>query len=148
MMIRQRWIELLNTVTTGTRKTGALLAPKGILIFGTFTALFVLSAVVVDRILNLPGLPPEGARSLLRLFTPLYVLANLWEHSQVEEMISSSAWTKSTSNIEGGLRCFYPDGKPAQKLRLATVDICSQWRQCDEIPRPKHTNCNMCIQGM
>ncbi len=154
MRIRERWIGLLHRVATGTRKTRTLLTPIGILIFGVFTALFVLSAVVVDRFLNLPSLLPEWARlpvsipflavgvavtawsvfhflkvkgtpvpfnppprlvktgpyrfarnpmltgvflflfglgfgidsvSLVLVFTPLYVLVNVWELKQIEE---------------------------------------------------------------
>jgi len=39
-----------------------LLTPLGVTIFGAFTALFVFSAILVDRLLNLPSLLPEGAR--------------------------------------------------------------------------------------
>lgn len=154
MRIRHHLIELLHTVATGTRRTRTLLTPIGMLIFGGFTALFVLSAVLVDRLLNLPGLLPEGARlpvsipviavgaaitawsvlhflkvrgtpvpfnpppklvktgpyrfarnpmltgvflilfgigfginsvSLVLVFTPLYVLVNVWELKQIEE---------------------------------------------------------------
>jgi len=62
MRIRQRWINLLSKVATGTRKTRTLLTPIGVLIFGVFTALFVLSAVVVDRLFILPSFLPESAR--------------------------------------------------------------------------------------
>ena len=62
MSLQQRWIDLLHTVATGTRKTRTLLTPIGILFFGVFTTLFVLLAVAVDRLLDLPGLLPEGAR--------------------------------------------------------------------------------------
>jgi protein-S-isoprenylcysteine O-methyltransferase Ste14 len=40
-----------------------------LLIFGVFTGLFVLAAVLVDRVLNLPRLFPEGAR--LPVSTPV-----------------------------------------------------------------------------
>ena len=154
MTIRQRWINLLHTVATGTRKTRNLLTPIGMLVFGVFTTLFVLAAVVVDRLLDLPALLPQGATvpvsipvmavglavtawsvfhflkvkgtpvpfnpppklvktgpyrfarnpmltgvflllfgigfainsvSLVLVFTPLYVLANVWELKQIEE---------------------------------------------------------------
>jgi len=62
MDIRENWINLLHRAATGTKKTRTLLTPIGITIFGVFTALFVLSALWVDRLLNLPGLLPEGAR--------------------------------------------------------------------------------------
>ncbi len=47
---------------TGTRRTRTLLTPIGVLIFGVFTGLFVLTAVFVDRVLDLPRLLPESAR--------------------------------------------------------------------------------------
>jgi protein-S-isoprenylcysteine O-methyltransferase Ste14 len=59
---RERWINLFHRVATGTRKTRVLLTPVGVTIFGAFTALFVFAALLVDRLLNLPGLLPEGAR--------------------------------------------------------------------------------------
>lgn len=62
MTFRERWINLLHKAATGTRKTRTLLTPIGVVIFGLFTALFVFAALLVDRILNLPGLLPEGAR--------------------------------------------------------------------------------------
>jgi protein-S-isoprenylcysteine O-methyltransferase Ste14 len=62
MRIRERWINLLLTAATGTRKTRTLLTPVGLLIFGTFSALFVLAAVVADRLLSLPDLLPEAAK--------------------------------------------------------------------------------------
>jgi protein-S-isoprenylcysteine O-methyltransferase Ste14 len=62
MAFQNRWINLLYTVATGTKKTRTLLTPVGLIIFGAFTALFVLAAIVVDGLLGLPGLLPEGAR--------------------------------------------------------------------------------------
>ena len=62
MSIRERWINVLHTAATGTRKTRTLLTPVGLVIFGAFSALFVLAAVVVDRLLSLPVLVPEAAR--------------------------------------------------------------------------------------
>lgn len=62
MEIRKRWINLLRKAATGTRKTRTLLTPIGVLIFGVFTGLFVLAAVLVDKGLELPGLLPESAR--------------------------------------------------------------------------------------
>ena len=62
MEIRERWINLLHRAATGTKKTRTLLTPIGVTIFGAFTALFVLAAFWVDRLLSLPGLLPEGAR--------------------------------------------------------------------------------------
>jgi protein-S-isoprenylcysteine O-methyltransferase Ste14 len=154
MKIRELWINLLHKTATGTRKTRNLLTPIGVLIFGLFTGLFVLAAVLVDRALDLPHLLPEIAKlpvsipviaagvlvtawsalhflkvkgtpvpfnpppkvvdtgpyryarnpmltgvflllfgigfyinsaSLVLLFTPMYILANVWELKQIEE---------------------------------------------------------------
>ena len=62
MSFRKRWINLLHRAATGTKKTRKLLTPIGVTIFGGFTALFVFAAILVDRLLNLPRLLPEGAR--------------------------------------------------------------------------------------
>jgi protein-S-isoprenylcysteine O-methyltransferase Ste14 len=62
MKLRERWINLLFRAATGTRKTRTLLTPVGVAVFGVFTALFVLTALLVDRALDLPGLLPESAR--------------------------------------------------------------------------------------
>jgi protein-S-isoprenylcysteine O-methyltransferase Ste14 len=62
MTLRENWINLLYGVATGTRKTRTLLTPVGALIFAAFTALFVLAAMLVDRLLGLPGLLPGSIR--------------------------------------------------------------------------------------
>jgi len=54
MGIRDRWINLLHRVATGTKKTRTLLTPIGVVIFGGFTSLFVILAVLVDRWFSLP----------------------------------------------------------------------------------------------
>jgi len=62
MNIRERWINLLHRAATGTQKTRTLLTPVGLIVFGAFTALFVLAALWADSLLNLPSLLPESAR--------------------------------------------------------------------------------------
>jgi protein-S-isoprenylcysteine O-methyltransferase Ste14 len=62
MDYRKHWVNLLHRAATGTKKTRLVLTPIGLTIFGVFTALFVLAAILVDRLLDLPGLLPEGAR--------------------------------------------------------------------------------------
>lgn len=57
MELRERWISLLHDAATGTKKFRTLLTPIGLVVFGLFTGVFVLMAVVVDRLLQLPGLP-------------------------------------------------------------------------------------------
>ena len=154
MGIRDRWISLLHRVATGTKKTRTLLTPIGVVIFGVFTGLFMVLAVLVDRWLSLlwplssvlswliaaplitigvgltawsashflkvkgtpvPFNPPPTlvmtgpyqfvrnpmltgvflllfgigfaikSLSLVVLFTPLFVLANVWELKEIEE---------------------------------------------------------------
>jgi protein-S-isoprenylcysteine O-methyltransferase Ste14 len=70
--VREIWINLLHRAATGTRKTRTLLTPVGIVIFGAFTAAFVVAALWVDELLKLPGLLPEGAR--LPVAIPVMVL--------------------------------------------------------------------------
>jgi len=62
MNIRENWINLLHRAATGTKKTRTLLTPIGVTIFGVFTALFVIAALLIDELLNLPGLLAEDAR--------------------------------------------------------------------------------------
>jgi len=62
MEIRERWIDLLHRAATGTKKNRTLLTPIGVMIFGAFTALFVIAALWVDRLLSLPSLLPDGAK--------------------------------------------------------------------------------------
>ena len=62
MDIREKWINLLYKSATGTKKTRNLLTPVGLFIFGVFSALFVLFAILVDKLLGLPGLLPETVR--------------------------------------------------------------------------------------
>lgn len=56
MSINKEWINFLYNVSTGTKKVRNLLTPIGIIIFGTFIFLFVLAALYIDNILNLPKL--------------------------------------------------------------------------------------------
>ena len=62
MAFRNHWINLLHRAATSTKRTRTLLTPIGLMVFGAFTTLFVFAAIVVDRLLNLPHLLPEGAR--------------------------------------------------------------------------------------
>ena len=62
MRLRERWIDLLYRAATGTRRVRTVLTPVGLVVFGVFTALFVVAALLVDRLFGLPGLLPEGTR--------------------------------------------------------------------------------------
>ena len=65
MGFRKRWIDLLNSAATGTKKTRTLFTPAGVMIFGAFTAMSVSAAIIIDRLLNLPRLLPNGSRILV-----------------------------------------------------------------------------------
>jgi len=62
MAFQNCWIKHLHRAATGTKKTRTLLTPVGLMIFVTFTALFVFAAMIIDRLLSLPHLLPKGAR--------------------------------------------------------------------------------------
>ena len=62
MEFRKHWVNLLHRAATGTKKTRIVLTPIGLTLFGVFTALFVIIAVFIDRLLGLPGLLPQGTR--------------------------------------------------------------------------------------
>ena len=80
MGIKERWIDLIHRAATGTKKTRTLLTPVGVLVFAAFTGLFVLAAVWVDRLLNLPGMLPDGMR--LPVAVPVMVVG-----------IATTAWS-------------------------------------------------------
>jgi protein-S-isoprenylcysteine O-methyltransferase Ste14 len=67
MSFREIWINLLYKAASGTRKTRNLLTPVGLIVFGAFTTLFVLAALMVDRVLGLPELLPKTARWLVSI---------------------------------------------------------------------------------
>jgi len=67
MAFRNRWIDLIYRAATGSKNVRTLLTPIGATIFGAFTALFVVAAAVVDRLLNLPHLLPDTARFSLSI---------------------------------------------------------------------------------
>ena len=70
MSVRERWIGLLQRAATGTKRTRSLLTPVGVLVFGVFTALFVVVAVLVDGLLRLPKPLPDDALEPSELILP------------------------------------------------------------------------------
>jgi protein-S-isoprenylcysteine O-methyltransferase Ste14 len=56
MDIKSNWINFLYNISTGTKKARNLLTPIGVVIFGIFVFTFVIVAVFIDGILNLPKL--------------------------------------------------------------------------------------------
>ena len=75
MSVRERWIGLLHRAATGTKRTRSLLTPVGVLVFGAFTTLFVVVAVLVDGLLRLPKPLPDDAA--LPVGVPLIVVGAL-----------------------------------------------------------------------
>lgn len=53
MNFRERWVDLLYRVATGTRKSRDLLTPIGAFFFGLFTAAFVFFGLILDQTLLL-----------------------------------------------------------------------------------------------
>ncbi|HSQ84953.1 MAG TPA: hypothetical protein VLM43_09525, partial [Desulfobacterales bacterium] len=62
MAFRTHWINLIHGAALGTKKTRTILTPIGLTIFGAFTALFIVAAILIDRLLSLPRVLPEGVR--------------------------------------------------------------------------------------
>ena len=58
MGFRENWINFLHKTALGTKKMRTLLTPIGVIIFGIFMALFVLAAILVDGLTQLPGILP------------------------------------------------------------------------------------------
>lgn len=154
MNLRERCVNLLYRVATGTSKSRCLLTPVGVVFFGLFTAAFVFVGLLLDQVLPVrwpipvtvsglisipilaaglaittwsvihflrvkgtpvPFNPPPtlvetgpyryvrnpmvagvflilfgigfavGSLSLVLIFTPLYILAHLWELKNIEE---------------------------------------------------------------
>jgi len=56
MGIKTNWINFLYNTSRKTKKVRSLLTPIGVFVFGVFTSLFILAAVLVDKVLNLPQL--------------------------------------------------------------------------------------------
>ena len=79
MGIRIRWINLLHRVATGTKKTRTLLTPIGVVIFAVFTTLFVILAVLIDRLLSLPWPVPNAISWLVSVpLMAIGVAATAW----------------------------------------------------------------------
>jgi protein-S-isoprenylcysteine O-methyltransferase Ste14 len=71
--LKAKWIEFLYRVATGSRDFRNLLTPIGAIVYGVFTALFVVVALQVDKWLKLPKLFPETLNLVVSL--PILSLA-------------------------------------------------------------------------
>lgn len=82
MGIRDRWISLLHRAATGSKKTRTLLTPIGVVIFGVFTALFVILAVLLDRLLAITWPVPNVISWLVSIpLMAIGVAATAWSVS-------------------------------------------------------------------
>ncbi|NIP19128.1 MAG: hypothetical protein GWM87_13945 [Xanthomonadales bacterium] len=79
MKIRERWIDYLYRSATGTREYRNSRTPVGLAIFGLFTALFVVLAIVADRVLDLPWpVPGEFSRAAAVFLIVVGVAITAW----------------------------------------------------------------------
>jgi len=60
MNLRERWIDYLYRAATGTQQYRSSRTPIGLAIFGLFTALFIILAIIVDKALTLPWPVPDN----------------------------------------------------------------------------------------
>ena len=60
MNLRERWIDYLYRAATGTQQYRSSRTPIGLAIFGLFTSLFVVLAIIVDKAQNLPWPVPHN----------------------------------------------------------------------------------------
>ena len=65
--LRERLVKLFHRIATGTKKTRNLLTPVGVLIFGLFTASFVLLGLLLDQALSLRWPIPQAVSSLISI---------------------------------------------------------------------------------
>ena len=56
MSLRNSWIDFLHRVATGSKKVRNIMTPIGATFYAMFTALFVVVALKVDKLLDLPSL--------------------------------------------------------------------------------------------
>jgi protein-S-isoprenylcysteine O-methyltransferase Ste14 len=73
MSLKTKWINFLYKVATGSEVVRVLLTPIGAIFYALFTVLFVVLALQVDRLLNLPRLLPRPLNIILSL--PILSLA-------------------------------------------------------------------------
>jgi protein-S-isoprenylcysteine O-methyltransferase Ste14 len=79
MHLKAKWIDFLYRAATGSKKFRNLLTPIGATFYILFTALFVVVALQLDNVLNLPKLITEPINTILAV--PLIVLGafiTLW----------------------------------------------------------------------
>ncbi|MEJ2165857.1 MAG: isoprenylcysteine carboxylmethyltransferase family protein [Desulfobacterales bacterium] len=73
MTLKSKWINILYSVATGSRKIRSLLTPMGAIFFGLFIFVFVFIALYLDRLFGLTDLFPERLNIILSI--PLFSIA-------------------------------------------------------------------------
>ena len=73
MSIKSKWIDAVYTIATGSIKFRNLLTPTGAVIYGIFTALFVIAGRQIDIFLRLPKLFKAPLNMILAI--PLLIAA-------------------------------------------------------------------------
>ncbi len=74
MSIKEKWVNFYYNISTGTKKVRTLLAPVGLIVFGTFVFFFVLAALSVDNLLNLPNLNFSGWNIIIAIIFLIFGL--------------------------------------------------------------------------
>jgi protein-S-isoprenylcysteine O-methyltransferase Ste14 len=74
MSFRTKWINLIYTVATGSRKVRTILTPVVGLSYFLLATLFVIAALLIDRWFNFPQFPPAPINGYLFL---LFMIAGL-----------------------------------------------------------------------
>ncbi len=72
MKLKNRWIEFLYLIATGSKKFRNILTPLGAVFYIVFTSLFVFAALKFDEILNYPKFITKPANVILAL--PIVIL--------------------------------------------------------------------------
>lgn len=79
MSLRTKWINLIYTVATGSRKLRLILTPIVGLSYVLFATMFVLVSVLIDKWLNFPQFPPEPINIFLFIsFISIGLLLIIW----------------------------------------------------------------------
>lgn len=73
MTLKTKWIDILYTVATGSRRIRNLFTPIGAIFFGLLIFAFVIMAVYLDRLLELTDIIPGEFKIILSL--PFFLIA-------------------------------------------------------------------------
>lgn len=73
MTLKNKWIDILYNVATGSRKVRNLFTPVGAVFFGLLILVFIVIALYTDRLMGLPDLFPGRINIILSL--PVFLFA-------------------------------------------------------------------------